>query len=178
MGRRWTYSYAGDDLTSVTDPSGQHVTTYAYDSGNADPMLVNDMLTITLPNAQVGGPDAGDDTALTYDTPGRVTSVTDPDNFETAYTWTGYNPFTGTGNIIVADPDGNKTVYYYVQGSLAAQSQWTGTTLNSEQDFVPDQTVTSGDNSAGTQLVTASADGNGNITTDNYNADGDTTPDR
>ncbi len=159
MSRRWTYSYTGDDLTSVTDPSGQRVTTYSYDSGNADSMMVNDMLTITEPNAQVGGPDAGDDTALTYDSSGRVTSATDPMNFETTYTWTGYNPSTGTGNITVGDPDGNKAVYYYVQGSLAAQSQWTGTTLNSEQDMVPDQTITSGDNSAGTQLATASADG-------------------
>ncbi len=172
LGRQWKYSYTGDDLTSVTDPSGHYVTSYAYDSGNANPMLVNDVLTITKPNGQTGGPDAGTHTAITYNGSGQVTSVTDPMGFETTYIWTGYNPSTGNGVITVADPDGNKTVYYYVQGTLAAQSAWTGTTLTSEQDFVPDQSVTSGDNSAATQLVTASSDGNGNITTTSYDTAG------
>src|SRR5262249_49991524 len=58
-------------------------------------------------------------------------------------------------------------------GSLTAESTWTGgTTLTSEQDYVPDQTNTSGDNSAGTQLDTATADGNGNITTTSYDPNG------
>ena len=31
------------------------------------------------------------------------------------------NAATGTGLVTVTDPDGNKTVYNYVQGTLAAQ---------------------------------------------------------
>jgi RHS repeat-associated protein len=130
------------------------------------------MLTITRPNGQTGGPDAGTHTTLAWDPSGRVTSETDPMGYTTTWTWTGFNPSTGTGVITVADPDGNSAVYDYTQGTLAARSAWTGATLTSEQDFVPDQTSSSGDSSAGTQLDTTTADGNGNITTTSYDTNG------
>src|ERR1022692_2599703 len=171
MGRAWTYGYTGQDLTSATDPMS-NVTSYGYGTGTTGPLNANDLTSITSPNAQTGGPDAGKATTLAYNVAGQVFSQTDPMGFTTSYTWTGFNPSTGNGIITVADPDGNKTVYYYAQGTVAAQSAWTGTTLTSEQDYVPDQAITTGGNSAGTQLVTTSADGIGNITTISYDTRG------
>jgi len=171
LGRTWLYGYSGDDLTTVQDPLDD-VTSYSYNTGNANPLLTSDILTITKPNGQTGGADAGKHTTLTWNSAGQVTSVTDPTGFTTSYTWTGFNSSTGTGFITVADADGNKAVYYYQLATLAAQSAWTGSTLTSEQDFVPDQSTTSGDNSAGTQLDTAASDGNGNLTTTSYDASG------
>jgi YD repeat-containing protein len=174
MGRSWTYGYTGSDLTSVTDPMA-NVTSYGYDSGNANPLLTSDITTITKPNGQTGGPDAGAHIAIAWDGAGRATSVTDPMGFKTSYNWTGFNPSTGTGLITVTDADGNATVYDYTLGTLAAQSVWNGaagSTLASEQDYVPDQTSTSGDNSAGTQLDVATADGDGNTTVVSYDTHG------
>jgi len=170
MGRRWTYGYTSSDLTSATDPMG-NVTSYAYGAGSTgNPLNANDLLTITSPNGQPGGPDAGKITTLAYNAAGQVTSETDPMGYATTYTWTGFNPATGNGVITVTDPDQNKTVYYYTQGTLGARSVWTGTTLTSEQDFVPDQSGTG--TSAGTQLDTASSDANGNIATVSYDTSG------
>jgi RHS repeat-associated protein len=171
LGRTWLYGYTGDNLTTVQDPLGK-VTSYGYDTGNANPLLTSDILTITKPNGQTGGADAGKHVTLTWNTAGQVASVTDPMGFKTTYTWTAYNPSTGTGFITVADPDGNKTVYDYQLATLAAQSTWTGSTLTSEQDSVPDQSTASGDNSAGTQLDTATTDGNGDLTTASYDTSG------
>ena len=177
MSRRWTYAYnASSQLTTVTDPTGLNITSYGYGAGTTgNPLNASNLTTITDPNEQTGGPDAGTSTTISYNTAGQVTTQTDPMGYATSYTWTGFNPATGNGTITVADPDGNKTVYDYVQGTLAAQSAWTGTTLTSEQDYVPDQTSAPGDNSAGTQLDTATTDGNGNITTTSYDTNGNPT---
>ena len=165
MGRRWNYSYAGSDLTSATDPIG-NTTTYTYGAGSSgNPLNANDMLTITNPNGQSTGTYPGAHTTLVYDSTGRATSQSDPMGNTTTFTWTGYDPATGNGFINVLDPDGNKTVYFYIQGALGAQSEWTGSTLTSEDDFVPDQTT-------GTQLDSAEEDANGNIATATFNSDG------
>jgi YD repeat-containing protein len=92
----------------------------------------SNLTAITDPNERTGGPDAGTNTTITYNTAGQVTTQTDPMGYATSYTWTGFNPATGNGIITTTDPDGNKTVTYYVQGTLAAQSAWTGGTLTSE----------------------------------------------
>ena len=180
LGRRWAYAYTGFDLTSVTDPIGTsgnnpaaHTASYTYGVGSTgNPLNANDLLTITSPNGQPGGPNAGAHTTVIYNASGQVTSQTDPMGFQTTYDWSAFNPSTGNGAITVHDPDGNKTVYDYSQGTLAAHATWTGTTLTSEQDYLPDQAVTNGDTSSGTQLVTTSADGNGNITTTTYDTSG------
>jgi RHS repeat-associated protein len=173
MSRRWTYAYnASSQLTTVTDPMG-NVTSYSYGAGTTgNPLNVGNLITITDPNEQTGGPDAGASTTIAYNTAGQVTSQTDPMGYTTTYTWTGFNPATGNGITTVTDPGGNKTVYDYVQGTLAAQSAWTGTTKTSEQDFIPDQTATSGDDSAGTQLDTTTADGNGKVASISYDPAG------
>ena len=170
MSLRWTYAYSGNDLTSATDPMG-NVTSYTYGAGSTgNPLNANNLVSITKPNAQPGGPDAGDAATLVYNAAGQVISETDPMGFETTYTWSGFNPATGNGVVSVADPDGNKSVYFYSQGTVAAQSSWTGSTLASEQDFVPDQTANG--ISAGTQLQIAAADGDGNISTTSYDSNG------
>jgi len=156
----------------VTDPMG-HLTTYTYGVGSTgNPLNASNLLTITKPNGQPDGPNPGAHTTIAYNTTGQVTTQTDPMGYQTSYDWSAFNPSTGNGVTTVTDPDGNKTVYDYTQGDLAAQAAWTGTTLTSEQDYIPDQTATTGDLSAGTQFVTVAADGNGNITTTTYDTSG------
>lgn len=173
MGRRWAYAYnAADQLVSATDPMG-NVTSYTYgQESTGDPSLANDLLTITKPNGQPGGPDAGDSTVNVYDSAGRVVSQTDPMGFKTTFSYCAnvaigncMDPATGTGLVTVTDPDGNSTVYSYQQGALASTSTFTGSTLTSETDEQPDT-------ASGTLLDTASADGDGNITADTYSAAG------
>jgi RHS repeat-associated protein len=173
MGREWQYSYTNSDLTSATDPMG-NTTSYTYGAGSTgSPQLANDLLTITKPNAQPSGPDAGHATVNVYGTSGRVTSQTDPMGFKTTLDYTGLDTSTGTGVVRVGDPDGNTTVYGYAQGAQISQADWTGTTLTSEQDFGPDLTATG--TSGGTLLNTWTADGNAKITTYTYDSAGNTT---
>ncbi len=177
MGRQWTYAYnSSDELTSATDPMN-HVTTYGYDTSNANPLLVADLTVITQSNGQPGGPDAGTDTAIAYNPAGQVTSTTDPMGYQTTYAYA-VNPATGTGIGTFTSPGGSAHVDYYSQGTLAAQSAWSGAvgaSAVSEQDAVPDQTMTSGDNTAGSELDVAGADATGHISTTSYSAAGDPT---
>jgi RHS repeat-associated protein len=173
LGRQWTYGYTGSDLTSATDPLGNK-TTYTYGTGaTGNPALASDLLTITSPNAQPGGPDAGDSTINTYNPAGQVTTQTDPAGYTTTFDYSGMNPATGNGTVRVNDPDGNTAVYDYTQGALAATSKFTGTTLTSEQDQTP--SVTAGGTSGGTLLDTTSTDGNGNTTSNTFDPSGNTT---
>jgi RHS repeat-associated protein len=189
MGREWTYAYTGPDLTSATDPMG-NTTSYTYDTGNTDPLLAADLLTITSPDAQSGytGPDAdhGKDTVNTYNTLGQVTTQTDPMGWKTTFSYCVtasaldcMNAATGTGFVTVTDPDGNSTVYDYDLGTLIAQTDWTGTTgatLTSESDNLPDTSVTStssGGDTSGSLLNTASFDADGLQTSFGYDALGD-----
>jgi RHS repeat-associated protein len=184
LGREWTYAYSGGDLTSATDPIG-NVTSYTYGQGSTgNPLLASDLLTITAPNAQPGGPDAGDKTVNVYNAAGEVTSQTDPMGWTTTFSYCTstaagncLDTATGTGTVTVTDPDGNTTVDDYQQGTLAAQASYTGTVstadLTSEQDTVPD--TTAGGTSGGTLLATTTADGDGNITTSTYDTAGNQT---
>jgi RHS repeat-associated protein len=180
MGRKSTYAYSGGDLTSATDPMG-NVTSYTYGAGSTGiAVLANDLLTITSPNAQPGGPDAGDATTNVYNVFGEVTSQTDPMGFKTTFNYCVnaiaadcLNLETGTGPVTVTDPDGNHTVYDYQQGAIAAKSVFTGSTLTSETDTIPDTTASGA--SGGTLLDTTTADADGNVTTSTYDAAGNPT---
>jgi RHS repeat-associated protein len=171
LGRRWAYAYnSAGQLTSATDPM-TNVTSYSYGTGSTgNPQLASDLLTITSPNAQPGGPDAGKDTVNVYDSSGRVTSQTDPMGYQTTFSYCVnaaagdcMNPATGTGLVTVHDTDGNSTVYSYQQGTLASTSKFTGSTLTSETDQQPNTT-------SGTLLDTSSTDGDGNTTTNTYSS--------
>jgi trimeric autotransporter adhesin len=188
MDRTWTYAYnSADQLTSVTGPMGS-VTSYTYGAGSTgNPQLANDLLTVTDPNAQPGGPDAGDATVNLYDSDGRVASQSDPMGLPTSYNYCVnaaaddcMDSATGTGFVTVTDPDGNQTVYDYDQGTLAAASDWTdttsGQTLTSENDSVPDTTAATTSNpSGGTLLNTSATDGVGITTTSSYDTNGNPT---
>ena len=181
MGRAWNYGYSGGDLTSATDPMSK-VTSYTYGQGSTgNPLLASDLLTMTAPNAQPGGPDAGDSTVNVYNAAGQVTSQTDPMGFKTTFNYcvdatTGncLDAATGTGYVTVTDPDGNATVYGYTQGAQTSEAAWTaGTTMASEEDYVPAQTASGP--SAGTQLDNVASDGLGNIMTNTFDAAGNAT---
>ncbi len=181
MGRDWSYGYANANLTTVTDPMSK-VTSYAYGQGSTgNPLLASDLLAMTAPNAQPGGPDAGDATVNVYNAAGQVTSQADPMGFKTTFSYcvnaasgNCMDAATGTGFVTVTDPDGNTTVYGYTEGAQTSQSAWTaGTTLSSEQDYVLAQTASGPD--AGTQLAKMTADGQGNITTNTFDAAGNNT---
>jgi RHS repeat-associated protein len=161
LGRRFVYAYnSSNDLTSVTDPKSR-VTSFTYGNGTTgNPLLVNDVLTVTKPNAQSGGPDAGDSTVNVYNSSGQVTTQTDPMGNVTTLSYSGVDPTTGSGTVNVTDPDGNTTVYDYELGALSAESQWAGavgSTLVSSSTFGP--SLTDSGASPGTILDAWTANG-------------------
>jgi RHS repeat-associated protein len=180
MGRQWTYGYGGSDLTSATDPmTGK--TTYTYDTGNANPVLAADLLTITGPDAQSGysGPDAnpGADTVNVYNAAGQVTKQTDPMGYVTTFNYCpGSAPggcldaTTGSGQVDV-QTDGNNTIDFYDQGVLAGTTQWTGAiatgTMSFQTDSTPD-TAFDGTDAAETLRDTNTTDGDANLTAYQY----------
>jgi RHS repeat-associated protein len=187
LGRQWTYAYnSAGDLVSATDPM-QNVTSYTYGAGSNGTAQANDLLTITAPNGQSGGPDAGDDTVNVYNSANEVTQQTDPMGWKTTFNYCVnaaahdcLDPSTGTGVVTVTDPDGNTTVYDYQQGTLADQTSWNGSvgsTMAAQILSLPDTSDTNSASPAtnGSLQPTASLDGEGNLSTYTYDAAGDVT---
>ena len=136
LGRRTSYSYSSGNLATVTDPVG-NVTSYSYDSSNSNPDLVHDLLSITRPNDQSGGPDAGDAFTNTYNSSGQVTSQTDQMGRTTSFNYSGMTASTLTGTVIVTDPDANETAYAYDQGALAEKTTGYGTSQAASTFYSP-----------------------------------------
>ena len=166
LGRRTTYAYSSGNLTSVTDPLS-HVTSYSYDSSNSNTDLHHDLLTVTDPNAQSGGPDAGDVTTNTYNSSGQVTSQTDPMGRVTSFDFSGIDPATLTGVVVVTDPDDNETAYTYNEGTMVEKITGYGTaaaastTYDVDTSTLLDDSVTNADN----QTTSYTYDGDGNVLT-------------
>jgi len=166
LGRRTTYDYSSGNLTSVTDPLG-NVTSYSYDSSNANADLDHDLLTVTDPNAQGGGPDAGDVTTNTYNSSGQVTSQSDPMGRVTSYDYSAMDPSTLTGTVVVTDPDDNETAYTFNEGTLVQKVTGYGTasaastTYSVDPSSLLDDSVTN----ANDETTTYTYDGDGNVLT-------------
>jgi len=99
MSRVTTYAYDGsDNLTSVTDPLSR-ATSFTYDTGG-DHLL----LTLTMPNGQSGGPDAGTHYTNTYNSSDQLLTQTDPKGQETTFAYTGDNFSDAGGTTTITDP--------------------------------------------------------------------------
>jgi RHS repeat-associated protein len=154
MSRQTTYAYdASGNLTSVTDPLSR-VTSFGYGTGAS----VHLMLTMTMPNGQTGGPDAGDHYANTYDSGGRVLTQTDPTGQETTYSYSGDNYSGSGGTTTITDPDGNVETQAYVDGQLQSATKGSST-----WNYGFDQS---------TFGATSVEDPNGNVTVSEYDTSG------
>ncbi|HEX4345399.1 MAG TPA: DUF6531 domain-containing protein [Solirubrobacteraceae bacterium] len=165
LGRRWSYSYSSGDLASVTDPL-THVTSYTYDSANATPAYVHDLLTVTRPNGQSGGPDAGDREVNAYNAAGQVGSQTDPAGNETTFDYSNLDIASGVGYTLTTDPDGNQTKYGYSGGLLVSKTLDYGGSTPSTWAYTHDPT---------TLLLDEVTDPDSHTTTTSYDADGNVT---
>ena len=176
MGRTWTYGYDTDaNLTSVTDPLGR-VTSYTYDTtnpNNAD--FRHDMVTVTKPNGQPGGPDAGQASAVAYDTSGHVGTLTDATDSAAKFDYS-MNPSNGDGTVSVTDPNVNEDTYDFT-GNVLTQKTVGASTTNytpSSSTLLPTQ-VTVGTNTTSTSYeadsanVVSQTDPLGNTWTYSYN---------
>ena len=174
LGHAWTYAYcsppsgtcSANDLISVTDPLN-NVTSYTYDEGNATPALTHDLLTLTHPNGQPGGPDAGDHVANVYNSQGQLTSQTDPNGNQTTFSYANLNKATGTGYTLrKPDPDSNQTQYVYAGWVLTSKTAGYGSATPSAWTYQPDPR---------TLLPDAIIDPNGNTTSYSYDGEGNVT---
>ncbi len=180
LDQTWIYSYTGSSLTAVQDPMG-NTTRYTYGQGSTgNPMLASDLLSITRPNAQPGGPDAGDSTINSYNSQGQVISQTDPSGSVTAFSYcvnaaasNCMNTSTGDGDVTVDEAEGVATVYHYHQGVVAAITRWDGNSP-SESDYGPDTTSQSA-SSGGTLLNSWQSDPDRDISHYKYDQYGNTT---
>ena len=165
MSRETTYAYDGsDNLTSVTDPMS-HVTSFTYGTGGSAHLL----LTMTMPNGQSGGPDAGDTYTNTYDSSGRVLTQTDPMGQETTYAYSGNNFSDTGGTTTITDPDGNATTEVYIDGQMIVSSGSSNGTYSYDQSTFGQTSAQNDDGDA----TDSSYDADGNQTS-STNALGDT----
>jgi RHS repeat-associated protein len=162
LGRSWTYTYSASDLVSVTDPLSR-LTSFTYDSSNSNSTLKHDLLTITKPNGQTGGPFAGTELTNAYDSSGRVSSQTDPNGWQTTFDYTHLDPTSGSGYVIVTDPDGNQTKTSYDRGVLTSQEAGYSCSSPATTGYGPDPS---------TLLDTSVTDPNGNTSSYDYDANG------
>ena len=153
------YAYdASDDLVSVTDPAGR-VTTFGYGTGT------HLLETVTEPDGQPGGPDAGDHLTNVYDATGRVTKQTDPMGLVTTYAYSGTSFSAAGGTTTITDPHGSVEVQDYTNGELVSLTAGYGTPVAGTWTYA-----------YGTTLgVTSVTDPNGHTTTFTYDASGNET---
>jgi len=158
LGRVTDYGYdSSHNLLTSTDPLG-HVTSFTYDTGGNHLVL-----TMTLPNGQSGGPDAGHSVVNTYDSSGRVLTQTDPQGFDTTYAYAGDNFLSDGGTTTITDPHGKVEVEGYTDGKLTYVTKGYGTPSAATTNYAYDSA------SMGTTSIT---DANGNTTSATFDSDG------
>ena len=181
MGRTWTYAYTGSDLTSVTDPMRQQNHLHLRRRHHRQPAARQRPADDHQPQRPARRPRrrrrhrqrlqhlrAGHHPDRPHGLHHHVNycvNAADGDCMNTA---------TGTGTSASTDPDGNTTVYDYTQGTLAAQSVWTGTTLTSSRTTPP--TPPRAAPAAARCSTSPATDGDGNLTTYTYDPAGTWSP--
>jgi RHS repeat-associated protein len=178
-GRKLTFVYSGNHVSSVSDPLGR-VVAYAYDGvGNlTDVTDVNGgnthftydsahrMLTMRFPNQAPGVTGStGAVVSNKYDGQGRVTEQTDQLGRTTKFAYAG-EPFTGTGgSTTITDPKGNVIVQNYRFGELVSETKGYGTPQAATWTFGYDPA---------TLGMTSVTDPNGHTTTSTFDSEGNT----
>ena len=184
-GRSWSFSYdSNKNLIGITNPRTQ-VVSLGYDTGSANPTMVHDLTSLTLPNGQSTGPYPGaqvtnsyeesstssqaplgyliaqSDAASTY----QVAHSTSPNGITTDFSYSGNSMgTTGTTTITTTTGSSPSTVDVsednYVQGVMVSHVDGVNTTHPETTSFVRNSL----------DLPTSVIDGNGNTT--NYTYDG------
>ncbi len=180
-GRTWTFAYdTHDNLISITNPRSG-VESFGYDTTSLNTTMVHNMTTLTEPNGQTGGPDAGAHLAIAYEESataanaplGYVTSQTDPIGLFTEFSYAGDNMgATGTTTVttcltatdcadippvIQSESEDN-----YLGGVLMSRVTGVNTAHPETTSYVR--------NALG--MPTSVTDGNGNATSYTYDPDG------
>ncbi|HUY22655.1 MAG TPA: DUF6531 domain-containing protein, partial [Acidimicrobiales bacterium] len=155
--RSITLGYTSGNLTSITDAATK-VTSFTYDTGGQHLLL-----TVTRPNGQTGGPNAGTHVTNTYDSSGRILTQQDPAGLTTTYAYAGVNSSVGGGTTTITDPHGNVTVEHFANNLLTSSTKASGTSIAATTTYTYDPVV------AGQTTVT---DPNGHTTTNTYDANG------
>lgn len=163
LGNSWGYTYSSGDLVDVTNALGKQ-TSYTYDTSNSNPNLVRDLLSVTQPNGQSGGADAGDSLVNTYNSAGEVTSQTDPGGRTTSFNYSSMSFSSGTGDALVTDPDANKTQYSFTSGILTGKIVGYGSAVPSNTTYYP--------SSSDLLLNSSVVDPDDGVTSYEYDADG------
>lgn len=165
LGNTTTYTYdsANNKVATITDSMGR-VTSYEYDSNGNRTKIIRDY-----------GGSLQNETVLTYDGDGLLTSTTDPIGNTTAYTYDTY------GNLIqVTDALGNATTYTYdALGNKLTETDSRGYTttygydllgrLTSVRDALDNTTTYSYDASGNIVSVTDQAGNTVTYAYDSYN---------
>jgi RHS repeat-associated protein len=176
-GRKLTFAYTGDHISSVTDPLGR-VVTYAYDSeGNLmDVTDVNGgnthftydsahrLLTMRFPNQAPGDPGStGAVVSNKYDAQGRVIEQTDQLGRTTKFAYVGEPLSEVGGTTTITDPKGNVIVQNYQYGELVSEIKGYGTPQAATWTFSYDPA---------TLGMTSLTDPDGHTTTSTFDSEG------
>ena len=167
-GRTWQFSYdTNNNLIGIENPR-TYSETFGYDTSSANPTMVHDMTTLTLPNGQPGGPDVGKGYVVAYAESvsataplGYVISQTDPAGLLTTFSYAGDN-MGSTGSTTITDPHGNVSQDNYLDGTLVSRINGVNTSHPETTSYIR--------NSAG--MPTSVTDGNGISTAYSYDGNG------
>jgi RHS repeat-associated protein len=178
-GRKLTFSYEGNHVSSVSDPLGR-ITHYRYDEAGdltdvidvagGDTHFTYDgshrMLTMRTPDQASGVPGSTEAVVTNaYDSRGRVTEQTDQLGRTTKFAYSGEPLGEEGGSTAITDPKGNVIVQRYKFGELLSETRGYGTSQEATWSFEYDPA---------TLGVTKITDPNGHSTTATFDGEGNT----